>query len=788
MQGTVGPTEADLESRIDATIRLAFPLLPRDGVRHQTTFSFRLGGNKITVDGKEKDAAHSRSDVILYFQDKPLAVLELKRNGLALTEDDSKQGLSYARVLDPSPPLVVISNGQIVRLVETHSGNDWHPAERTEQTVAALIQSSARLAANDVKLAVSTLMGTNPDVWVQAIRHTSATNIEELSGEWKDRLLPFVRGFLIPRKATRTVKEALQQGARFIILEGVPLAGKSNVLRELVQSMKSDPSLVVLFIESEGSVTVLQQIADTLAQQLNWPVSKNEARDWLKRLSQSNGPRLAVVIDGIGLELAKSRDEIVELTSPSFGAQLSVVVELDDTCAKTAVLNSSGRGASAIGRRAKRVVVEALDDEEFTLARDALWSLRLGMGNGAESSYEMHIPWVLRAVCSKFVAQPQYRDHRLAGIIPSLLSLDLIQLTRNTFEEETRSSFRAVAAATLEDTEDLKRPISLILESMSTYVVRRTTLKKYLEHAELERLKEQGYLKQILHDSGEDVFVVRVPELVASEAAWVVAMQIPDRIKRSPVEAAKWLSTTAANLPLGDIVAAQAIIDAAKQGQHIPLNLITSMMEHPPQMETLTEGSCIAMHLPGEGTLHVTVQSGGLFAKTKNEVEFFMPFDKDDLPNVTYSDIHWWLILSHLAGFPCAINKEGHDEVIQRLDPSILLKVGTCPIVLRRPSADPRIDGIPTHEIENHGSMVCHNAGIVEPITLSIYKYLCLEGRKAMGWVQAATEKGSFPLLARMDIALREISQLADTELSGFAKEASDLWVRPALSTLPPLH
>jgi hypothetical protein len=788
-QVTTSATEADLEARIDAAIRVAFPLLPRNNVRHQTKFTFSFGGKEIAVDGKSKEAAQSRADVILYLQERPLAVLELKRPGVALSDDDSKQGLSYARVLNPSPPLVVITNGQEVRLIETHTGNAWQPTDRTEQTLTALMQSAARAAANDLKVAVSTLMATNPDVWVQAVRQTTAANIAELSGDWNDRLLPFVREFLIPRKATQAVKELLHKGSKLVIVEGAPLSGKSNVLRELAETAQKDAGLVVLFVESEGATTVLQQVADTLTRQLDWPVTKDEARTWLKHLSQSEGQRLVVAINNIGLELAKSREEIVDLTSQAFGARLSLVVELDDACAEAAVLNSTGRQKSAIGRRAERVLVVPLDDDEFNSASEALWNHRLAMSNGAQSSPELRLLWVLRAIGSRLVGQPQHNDTTLVAGIAPLLSVDLIRLTRNAFGEEIRISFRAIAAAALEEAEDVKRPISLILESMAAFVVRRKALKKHLAHAELERLKEQGYLKPILHESGEDVFVVRVPELVASEAAWVVAGQIAAQARQSAEKAAKWLSkVVAANLPLGDIVAAQAIVDAAEQEQQIPFNVIASLMECPPKKEALKEGSHLLMHLSGAGTLHVTVQSGGLAAKTNQGVEHFIAFDPQDTPNVTYADIHAWLILSHLAGIPCAVARNEEDGEIQRLDPDLLFEVGKCPMLLRKPGADPSMSAVLMHEVNSQCSIVCYKAGIVEPITLSLFRFLLSEGRNAEEWIETLVASGSLPLMARLDIALREISNHADADLSAFAKDILEKQLRPAMSSLLPSH
>ena len=109
---TDGSTEANLEAEIHSALRLAFPWIPDGSIQHQTTFSFSFGGKRITVDGAKADPAKARADILLYWNQQPLAVLELKRGGLALGADDDDQGLSYARVLHPQPPLVVVTNGR----------------------------------------------------------------------------------------------------------------------------------------------------------------------------------------------------------------------------------------------------------------------------------------------------------------------------------------------------------------------------------------------------------------------------------------------------------------------------------------------------------------------------------------------------------------------------------------------------------------------------------------------------------------------------------------------------
>ena len=198
---TSSPTEADLEAEIHHAIQKAFSWLAAGSIRHQTKFSFTFGRKKVKVDGSEASRAEARSDIVLYQGEVPVAVLELKRTGVPLTEDDDAQGLSYARVLNPSPPLVVVTNGADLHFIETHNGKRWEPTQRSEQALQALVSSAARVATADMKLAIDTLMGTNAAVWMQAVRQAATETIDELTASWDEPARPFARDFLIPRKA-----------------------------------------------------------------------------------------------------------------------------------------------------------------------------------------------------------------------------------------------------------------------------------------------------------------------------------------------------------------------------------------------------------------------------------------------------------------------------------------------------------------------------------------------------------------------------------------------------------
>ncbi len=96
--------------------------------------------------------------------------------------------------------------------------------------------------------------------------------------------------------------------------------------------------------------------------------------------------------------------------------------------------------------------------------------------------------------------------------------------------------------------------------------------------------------------------------------------------------------------------------------------------------------------------------------------------------------------------------------------------------------------GILTHDFKEYGSFVCHNAGIVEPITLSILKFLDGAGEMQTQWINEAVERNSLPLLSRVDIALRHIAKRGDTREGRWARQMLDQVIRPAFDRYPPLH
>ena len=411
---------------------------------------------------------------------------------------------------------------------------------------------------------------------MQAIRLMSTETIKELTASWEEPALPFIADFLAPRGATVRLAQYLGAGERVLILEGPPLSGKSNVLRELCLRTSKSDNIATLYLETGVGGGALQSVADALSRSLSWPVSPQEARDWLIRVSNHEGTRIVLAFDGMEAMDAASTREIEDLSSRTFGPYMSMVIAMDEAVSQKVISTPNGRSVSPLGRRSRTVTVGPLNDGEFELARKLLGHRRLFLMKGAHMAPEYREPWVLRAICS--VAQ-----QALAGApdtqalsLPSLLGPTLLDLVRDRFADapELRRRFRGLARSIIADAKDSGRPPDFVLQQMAMGIIRRDAATAELEPNDLPWLIEHGFVRPGMHQVAGPTVLVRLPELLASEMAYALAEELGRRLADDLDVTAIWLSGAASNLPLGEIVAAQSIIDAAARPSGLAIGLI----------------------------------------------------------------------------------------------------------------------------------------------------------------------------------------------------------------------
>lgn len=756
--------EAEIEAEIHSTVRHVFKFLAADSLKHQKTFSVQLGRNSFKSSG-----SGGRLDILVTCDDKNLAVLELKAKGIPLSESDKKQGLSYASLLRPMPPLVVVTNTEEVQYYETFTGENWEAEGASEETVRALFEAASQAAAGDLKEAVGILLGTKADLWQRAIRAMSNETIQSLTGDWEKFNRPFVSDFLIPRQATKSVIDTLKTGSKLVIVEGAPLLGKSNVLRELAIETENSESFVVLFIEA-SNVGVFQQLANVLHGSLNWPVTAEEVRHWLILLSKQEKPALVLAIDGMRAEHTILKNQIEELISPVFENGVRVVLGIDDAVADSLV--KSGRQENSIGRQAERLRLESLSKEELNSLEKVLCSNRIHFYHGYKDCTDYRQPWILRTVLASVFGHQKFEE--LSATLPPLLGVYLISTARQRFSEfEQRGRYYSIAKAILDQALERSGSVDFLLQSATNFLVQRENLKKYLEYQEIVELVELGCLRRVPSETGQDVYFVGLPELLASELSLVLSKFIANK---DSVEVAHQLSSLTMSMPFGDIICAQALIDQTVEQEKIPTDILWQLLQMRPERQELAPGSKITGIYEGRPLDFTVCKNNEIEAVVKGEaIRMKLPQDAKVISS------SGWLILSQLSNWPMGgVSEDGEQQY--QIDHDLMLEVGTCPFPLVRPSII--LNDFSTHDDPETGeTYLCHSVGILETVTASILHLLFFAPERAKRWLAKAVEKKSQALLWRIAIALRELRKYAGTDESKFANETYEEIIRPLVES-----
>jgi hypothetical protein len=749
MSEDTSTTEADLEARISATLRRVFP--DYVDLSHQRRFRVRVGHREFDVGGR--GYVDGRADILVHDHDIAIAVLELKKEGLALTADDEAQGWSYAALA--RAPLVVVTNGADTRILLTQDCSLLEETSLNAAELARRLRTAAELAQVEVNGAIDRLLGT--DLAAEAIDKLNAFELGDKTGGWGG-LGCFVEGFLVTRSATNQVLGLLHEPSpRAIVVSGAPLSGKSSVLRELVQMPRTDGGHSLYIDGSECSEGLFRRIANVLASLFSWAASPDDARRWLSCLASDPTRPLFLCVDSPeGTRTVHA--ELDEILTGSLGG-LRLVLALDEAEIDSWIFKPNRRERTRLGRHSNVVTVDLYSNSEFDSARRALAELGGGFVHGAAFAPELRAPWVLRAA-----AAPRM-EHLPAGktvVLPPTLGLEALEIADEHFAclGELRDFLERVAHLYLEQAEAEKRE-ELKLAGLYDYCISRDWLKSRMESSEIFALARAGLLHARKDAHAGTLYYVRVPILFAKLLASRLHMLVSRMVDRgkSADECATWLVARCSTLPLGDLIGAEVVRQfALNVGDSFGICLINGLLGLPPVKQTLSAGSRWVTVLPEVGVLDLELDDKrNLIVQPRHgrRPALRVPVGAEEL--IAIANLDPWLMLSQTGLFELAFT-DGDGELMN-VAGWLLMQLGTCPVVLRRPSK--HLEGYHVHEIGD-SEIPCFGMGIVEPVTWEIVELLSnnVTGIDRDGWVQEAVHSGSLPLLGRVTNALRHLKQV----------------------------
>ncbi|MFG1404250.1 P-loop NTPase family protein [Xanthobacter sediminis] len=598
--------------------------------------------------------------------------------------------------------------------------------------------------------------------------------LDQLTGTASEHAKPFVADFLIPRLATLAVEQAFADGQSTLLVTGAPLSGKSHVLREFAEQTATSPRYAVFMVRGgRAGAGLFQRIANTLSGALEWAVTADDVRQWLRRLSCSSGdPMLVIAIDGI-VSSSPIANDIEELAEAGFGPRLRLLGTTDDV--HGLLKGANGRDSTALALVARVIQVEALKQVEFQKAREALASHRIRFLKGADFADEYRAPWLLRTLLAQISRDSRHADHEVA--LSSMLGIRFIDAVREQFAGaiDAARSFRLLARDFAADATQTSG--ELALEISHGFVVRRDALQQPAREV-LERLASQGWLRTYRHAGGEDVITPLAPDLFLSELAYAISEELEERAAADPREAGRWLADRLEGVFLGDLVGAQAIRDLAERQGSFSSGLLAGLYDREPKVRPFTNG-VIAFQMP-DGNLQEVQINGDGTAILLDEAGRPLGDATDlegDLPE-TLGPMAGWMILAQLAYLPAAVG--GDDRPV--LAGSLLLEIGICPFPLMRAARDPI--GHLVHDIPGHGSLLCVENGVVEPATSAMEQYFASQWEDTDAWFDEAVSRNSLALLNRVLIALRQVQYVSSGGRKSWAKKMLKDRIEPAIAVI----
>jgi hypothetical protein len=266
--------------------------LSLDDLEAEIEFSIWLGTFERRV-----QRHRGRLDLLIRQHGRNLCVVELKAEGRPLTEEDRKQAISYALLLDQRAPVVFLSNG-----VESYLYDVW--TEKLLNDTLPSVESLYNIVPPDDFLsrreeALALFLRLSPENLLVFCREQVASRMHYLRGTEKERDRKYIPGLFVPRGRFRENIGSFLAGTRSLfVLTGDAGVGKTCELCALAEYLLEQGAPVLFYRGSTlGKDQLLMNIADDFA----WTFADEESpRNLLRRLgSLLPAGKLLVIVDAI---------------------------------------------------------------------------------------------------------------------------------------------------------------------------------------------------------------------------------------------------------------------------------------------------------------------------------------------------------------------------------------------------------------------------------------------------------------------------------------------------------
>lgn len=744
--------EATLEARIDGVLTSVFPTFRVVNVQYQKSFSIKFGHHNVVVNLKEPSINPARAifDVLLTVDDKNMILLELKREGLTLTDEDISQGISYARLIHPMPPLTLISNGEDNQFYSTYTKENISKTNVDLKYIQNLIDNSFQLAINDFKDAISVLLNKEPDLFSKIINQITEVKFERLLGTVNDFTKPICIDFQIERQCLKQIQTLFTDGAALIGIVGSAFTGKTNLLYQFFSKTKSEKNFLLYLDCNDHNYSIFQQLANHFTENTKVLITKDKIREWLiNSLIHLPDGKFYLLLDNFNNDIPESiKSEIIELIDIFKGVNHHTLYSIDEFNYKRIAFVENRQYKTIIGDQSKLIQLDELNDEEYDVTNSSIFDkYKVLIEHGGHYTPEYREPRILRHLVSLYHGGIKDGQFTKIDAVPNLNLLKAIT-SNKTYTKQIHDLYRKITYCFFVESELRKKDVDLSIMASGSGAITTDVFKKKFPDDFNDLIKSSIAVFREIRN-GMTIIYPKIQELIAVHSISLITKMMIQEKEKSTTELCKLLLDTTISIPYCDIVANGVLLEIAKANEvELFSNLVQELLKMPPLLEKIGKGTKTLMYVEGVGHIQ-------------------MNFDDDINEGGFIADFLPYAILSQLAAYPLGLvdNKE---YSIYAFHLHLLYEVGSSKELLRR--ADVRslnnMKALESFDLDGVGSIISGHEGVIEPFVQSIQKCFFQMPNEIEWLYEKAFEENNFNLLYRIYLALRTIINNTDSELT----------------------
>lgn len=752
--------EAKLEVLIGAVLKQTFPTWEELKIKHQESFTIKFGHHNVTVDLKTPNEKGSRAiyDILITTEDEKtnLILLELKREGLAISDEDRKQGISYARLIDQMPPITLISNGTENYFYNTYTNKQIEIESMDFEFIQNLIDKSFSLAIQDFKNAVNILLGNNPQLVCSIINKLSEQNFNHMKGNLANITKPICDDFLIKRDYTNKLHEI--KNKKLTALVGHAYSGKTNILYDYFKTYEVNNEAIFYLDCKEQNYSIFKKLANGFTSVLEYHITENKIREWIiLSLNRQSGLRFTLLLDNFDNQVSSEiNSDILELIDIIDSERHSIIYTIDLVSYQILSKNKFRNYDTFFGSNTQVITINELSQSEFDSCHVILFNVcQAKFEEGAYFSIEYRHPHILRLIAAHYQDDEYNLPKNQVIKIPSIADFDIMRLIvqNKSFNTDLIKLHEKLAIAFLRDRNKNLNSWTQLASYHGGITFE--SINKVFDN-NLNELINSGFVNRYELGTGNYIFYPKLSELVGFSGIKYIAQII---LKKSNSLEISELYNLFEKLCMpfisGDNVAVGVLFEIGKYNADLFSNMLQYMLTLKPEQSTISNGTRAAMLL-----------------NERTRVE--LNFKGDNFEETFLGNYFPHLVLAQLAGYPMKSTGTNsvemseyqfHLELIHTLgqSPISYVKIGNFSFGNTPP--------IISHDFPTVGSIICEQAGVIEPLVQSIKKCLYIIPDEIISLSRYAFEYKQNFLLWKIFLATRTELLSTNTRVAQIAKE-----------------